>query len=366
MSATANLFLQLKKYSGGIISQDENYATQALAVLLSEFPSFRALLVRDLFGIEIGPEASIRTQVPYETRRFGRAILDLVIEDVVNFIVVEVKVESGLNYYESREEIDRDSYDQIAKYEDCEGFPPDKSISVFVLSKYSLNLGDSSYKYFKPDSNQMLWKTLFERADNYYRSLGSETPEKYLLGKFLDYLKEEGMAGFQNFKVEHLADLSRRAKVDAVCENHRSLISDNITIPNFKARAQVAYNRDGIVYELVRDRDIKVFAGLWLSDEGYYFKFPAETGPQVMVFVELPPKHKLRSSLVSSEAYGRVSKEFGRQKDGWQILLRRRPLIEFLGSSDQGERLLDFYRKSIAELQESGLLAELTEGTQGA
>ena len=139
------------------------------------------------------------------------------------------------------------------------------------------------------------------------------------------------------------------------------MIQENITIPNFKARFQVAYNRDGIVYELARNRDIKVFAGLWLSDEGYYFKFPAETGPQVMVFVELPPKHKLRSSLMSSEAYHKVSKEFGRHKDGYQILLRRRSLIEFIGSSDLGSSPLDFYRESIAELQKSGLLAELAK-----
>lgn len=359
---TTNIFLRLRKYSGGMIPQDENYVTEALATLLEEFPSFRVSLIRDLFGTETWLEASVKTQAAYETKRFGRAVLDLVIEDKDNFIVVEVKVESGLNYYESREEIDRDTYDQIAKYEDCVGFPPHKRISLFVLSKYPLNLGDFNYRYFKPDSNQLLWKTLFAEGDKYCRSLVSDTPEKYMLGKFLDYLKEEGMAGFQKFKIDHLADLSRRAEVDAVCADHRSMISENITIPNFKARDQVAYNRDGVLYELVRDRSIKVFAGLWLSDEGYYFKFPPETGPQVMVFLELPPKHKLRSSLMSSEAYGRVSNEFGRQEDGYQILLRRRPLIDFLRSSDQSNALLDFYRESVAELQQSGLLAELAKG----
>lgn len=360
---TRNLFLQLKKYSGRAISQAENYATEALATLLEEFPSFRASLLRGLFDIEIMPEASVRTQVAYETKSFGRAILDLLLEDDRNFVVVEVKVESGLNYYEAREEIewvteeiDQEAYDQIKKYEDCLGFPANKNISLFTLSKYPLNLETSDYRYFR---GEVLWRSLFAKTQDYYNLLSSPTPEKYLLGKFMGYLKEGGMAGFQGFKIDHVADMSRRVELDAVCADHRSLVLDNIVVPAFKARVQVAYQRDGIVYEWHHDKSVKIFAGLWLSDEPYYFKFPRETGPQVMVFFELPPGHKLRSSLTSSEAYAKVSNEFGRQKDGWQLLLRCRPLIEFLGSEDQGKLLLDFYRDSISHLQQCGFLALL-------
>jgi hypothetical protein len=365
-----NLFLQLKKYSGSIISQDENYATEALATLLEEFPSFRASLIRELFNIEIEPEATVRTQVPYKTGQFGRAVLDLVLEDRSSFVVVEVKVESGLNYYEPKVQIEQNNYDQISaypvskyeadqirKYEDCEGFPINKRISIFTLSKYPLNLRASDYKYFK---KEVLWTTLFAKTENYYRSLTSETAEKYLLDKFMYYLKEEGMAGFQGFKIHHLADLFRRAELDAVCAEHQSLIQRNIAIPHFDARVQVDYGRDGVIYRWEHDKDIKVFAGLWLSDEIYYLKFPRETGPQVMVFFELPPKHKLRDSLTSCAAYAKVSKEFGRQEEGWQLLLRRKPLIEFLGSNDQSNSLLEFYTESITDLLQSGFLAELT------
>lgn len=353
-----NLFLQLKKYSGAAISQDENYITEALATLLEEFPSFRTYLIRELFNIETGPEATVKTQVAYETGQLGlgRAILDLVLEDANNFIVVEVKIESGLNYYESAEGSDQVTHDQIRKYEDCEGFPTNKTISIFTLSKYPLLLKAADYKYFK---HEVLWRTLFAKMENYHRQLTSETPEKYLLDNFMYYLKEERMAGFHGFKIDHLASLSHRAEIDAICEEHRRLVLDSISIPDFKAKEQVAYGRDGIVYEWVNDRDVKIFAGLWLSDDLYYFKFRRETGPQVIVFFELPPKHRLRNILISSKAYGKVGSEFGRQKDGWQILLRQRPLVEFLGSNDQGNSLLKFYRESITDLQQSGLLLEL-------
>jgi hypothetical protein len=353
-----NLFLQLKKYSGGAISQDENYVTEALATLLEEFPSFRTYLVRELCNIELEPEATVRTQVIYETGQLGlgRAILDLVIEDTSNFIIIEVKVESGLNYYEAVEGGDQVVYSQITKYENCEGLPTNKSISIFTLSKYPLHVKAVDYHYFK---HEVLWRTLFAKMEDYHRTLASETPEKYLLGKFMCFLKEEGMAGFQGFKIDHLPDLAHRAEINAVCEEHRRLIKDNITMTDFRGKDQVAYGRDGIIYEWEHDKDVKIFVGLWLSDELYYFKFRRQGGPQVMVFFELPPKHKLRSVLLSSEAYAKVSKEFARQKDGWQILLRRRPLIEFLDSDDQGESLLEFYRESIDDLQQSGLLAEL-------
>jgi len=356
---TTNPFLRLKKYAGSMISQDENYATEALAMLLDGFPSFRSRLVSALFGQEIELAARVRTQVAYETRRFGRAILDLVIEDSGNFIAVEIKVEAGLNYYAgvSDTEPDQITYDQIAKYEDCKGLPTDKKISFFTLSKYPLNLEDASYKYFKPGSNQLLWRQVFIEITNYSCSLTVETPEKYLLNKFTQYLKEERMAGFQRFKIDDIANLSQRLEVDAVCADHRSLIMDNIILPDFKSNNQkAAYNRDGVVYEWKHDKGIKIFAGLWLSDEGYYFKFPRETGPQVMVFFELPPKHALRSSILSSQELTRVSKEFGREKDGWQILLRRRPLIEFMASDDQAKSLLNFYLESINDIQRSGLL----------
>jgi hypothetical protein len=362
-----NLFSQLKRYSGGIISQDENYATEALATLLDEFPSFRMFLIRELFNIETEPEAIVRTQVSYDTKRFGRAILDLVIEDNSYFITVEVKVESGLNIYESNEEVEQETYnqtyDQIAKYEDCQGFP-DKSPSIFTLSKYPLPLKSSSYKYFKPEANQKLWRDLYAVTYKYYCSLETLTPEKYLLGKFTDYLKEEGMAGFQGFKIDHLANLSRRAETDDICSDFRALILQNISIAGFKGRDQTAHDRDGILYTPENKKDLPyvgIFVGLWLSDEQTYLKFSRETGPQVQVTVGTEPRGQFREKLLSSQAYERVSGEFRRQSPGWRILLRHRPLVDFIGSNEQAGSLLEFYRESIRDLEESGLLDEIRQ-----
>lgn len=354
-----NLFSKLKRYSGGIISQDENYATEALATLLDEFPSVRMFLIRELFHIPGELEAIVRTQVPYETKRFGRAIIDLVIEDRSNLIMVEVKVESGLNYYE----VDQETYNQIAKYEDCEGLPLDKEIYIFVLSKYPMYLESSDYKYFKLDSNPILWRTLYTTADRYCRSLAADTPEKYLLAKFTDYLKEEGMAGFQGFKIDHLADLSRQPELGDVCAEHRRTILENIDISGFEGKEDTSWDRDGVYYRCVQEgrSRVAVFVGLWLSPRYYHIEFPLETGPQVMVFVEVPPKHELRDQLLSSKAYREASKKFTQPKQnlGFQVLLRHKPLAEFLGSKDQVNSLLEFYRESIHYLEESGLLNEI-------
>jgi hypothetical protein len=271
--------------------------------------------------------------------------------------MVEVKVESGLNYYE----VDQETYNQIAKYEDCEGLP-DKS-SIFTLSKYPLSLKSSSYKYFKPETNQKLWRNLYAVTYKYYCSLETLTPEKYLLGKFADYLKEEGMAGFQGFKIDHLADLSRQPELGDVCAEHRRTILENIDISGFEGKEDTSWDRDGVYYRCVQEgrSRVAVFVGLWLSPRYYHIEFPLETGPQVMVFVEVPPKHELRDQLLSSKAYREASKKFTQPKQnlGFQVLLRHKPLAEFLGSKDQVNSLLEFYRESIHYLEESGLLNEI-------
>ena len=52
-----DIFSKLKKYSGSEISQGENYATEALAAMLSEFPQYKQYLAKVLFNIDISPDA---------------------------------------------------------------------------------------------------------------------------------------------------------------------------------------------------------------------------------------------------------------------------------------------------------------------
>jgi hypothetical protein len=343
-----DIFSKLKKYSGGEISQDENYATEALAAMFSEFPQYKQYLVDVLFKIDISPDALVKTQESFQTRRFGRAVLDLIIEDDKSYLIVEVKISAGINQYRSQEELDNELYDQIQKYEDCIGLPEEKKIAIFVLSQYSPHLKKSSYRWYNPSQNNIRWSDLFRKTREYHAQLKDLTPEKYLLENFIKFLKEENMAGFQGFTLQNLADVSRE------------LIKAKITIEGFTAKAEnLIYDRDGIFYKWRGNDKVGVFIGLWYSDEIYRFKFPSEAGPRAMVFVEIPPNNPIRKRILQSEAYSKAGNTFGQKNVGYQVLLKSKPLTEFLGSEDQVTRLLLFYEESVEELRQSGIITQI-------
>ena len=352
-----SLFTRLKKYVGAEISQDENYATELLANFLYELPVYRHHLLNELFRIPIAQEVTIKTQQSYQTKRFGRAILDLVLEDSERFIMIEVKVGAGINFYQAHDEIDEDIYDQIQKYEDCIGLPDEKEIFIFTLTQHTPKIRHTQHRYYKADADNVRWRELYRTTKQYLDKLKGDTAEKYLLEQYTRFLKEENMAGFQGFTLKDLADMSRLNELTEMLRQHRELIKTAIKIQGFKeSEEHLLWDRDGVYYKWRGASGVGVFIGLWFSDEIYHFKFPRESGPRAMVFLQIPPQSPIRDQVIESQAYLKASSTFGRQNIGYQVLLTSKPLTDFLNKDDQTGVLLAFYQDSVRELKKSGVL----------
>jgi len=356
-----SIFSRLKKYGSSETSKDENYATETLAALMSELPNYRRYLVEKLFRIHISDSALVKTQEHYQTNKGDSAILDLVVEDDDNFIIVEVKIDAGINIYKSQNEMGMEIYDQLQKYEDCIGFPGNKRISIFTLTQHMLSsIRSAKYRYYSSDSGNIKWHELYRATRDYTPRLKDLTPEKYLLEHYIQFLKEESMAGFQGFTLQNLADMSHLAELRDTLDHHRELIKARIKIKEFKGSDEnMKWDRDGIFYKWSGIDKVGIFVGLWYSDRIYDFKFPQESGPRAMVFLEIPPKNPIRKHILESEAFKRVSKTYEQKNVGYQVLLKSRCLTDFLDQEDQVGALLSFYQERVDELRNSGILDEI-------
>lgn len=356
-----SIFSRLKKYASSETSKDENYATETLAALLSELPNYRRYLVEKLFSIHISDLALVKTQEHYQTNKFGSAILDLVVEDDDNFIIVEVKIDTGINIYKSQDETDMEIYDQLQKYEDCIGLPGNKRISIFTLTQHMLSsIRSAKYRYYSSDSGNIKWHELYRATRDYALRLKDHTPEKYLLEHYIQFLKEDNMAGFQGFTLQNLTDMSRLTELSDRLDHHRELIKARIKIKGFKGSEEnMMWDRDGIFYKWSGIGKVGVFVGLWYSDMIYDFKFPQESGPRAMVFLEIPPKNPIRKQILESEGFKKASKTYDQKNVGYQVLLKSRCLTDFLGQEDQVGALLSFYQERVDELRNSGILDEI-------
>ena len=189
----------------------------------------------------------------------------MVVEDDDNFIIVEVKIDAGINIYKSQDETDMEIYDQLQKYEDCIGLPGNKRISIFTLTQHMLSsIRSAKYRYYSSDSGNIKWHELYRATRDYALRLKDHTPEKYLLEHYIQFLKEENMAGFQGFTLQNLTDMSRLTELSDRLDHHRELIKARIKIKGFKGSEEnMMWDRDGIFYKWSGIGKVGVFVGLW-------------------------------------------------------------------------------------------------------
>jgi hypothetical protein len=268
-----------------------------------------------------------------------------------------VKIGAGINIYKPQDELDDYIYDQIQKYEDCIGLPVDKIISIFTLTQDIPKTKNARYRYYKQGINNIRWYEIYRLTNQYHLKLQDNTCEKCLLDHYIRFLKEENMAGFQGFTLRDLAEMSRLVELTGMLEQHRKLIKSRIKITGLKeSEEHLSWDRDGIFYKSSSKGKIGIFIGLWFSDEIYDFKVPQENGPRAVVFLEIPPQNPIRNKVLKSDAYRKAGNVFDQKNVGYQILLRSKPLIDFLGKEDQVSALLYFYQESTDTLQQSGII----------
>jgi len=348
-----DLFTRLRRYAHAENAAEENYLTEILGYLLSEFPNYRKRLMTCLLEIDIAEDATVETQVGWPTSSYGKAILDLVVQDASHFVMIEVKVEAGLNEYEFMGQ----NVDQLQKYEDCSGLPEGKVSSIHTLTKHPINSTSSRSLPF----SEHRWFDVFQTTEQYVREKIVANAEEHLLKKFLIYLEVHDMAGFRGFSGADLEVLSNKSHLDSVMDSMASAILATIPIPSFTGKHQSAHGRDGVIFEFDRGPAIKIFVGLWISDQAYQFKFDRQSGPQVMAFVEIPPNHKWRPELERSNAFNTLLRAFDRQPRGYQALLKHCPLNDFIDNEDQSTRLLNYWSEAVSVISEAGLVDKLEE-----
>ncbi len=187
----------------------ENYSTELLVYLLNYslankthlFSVFIGLLYEDAQDVEFEEYAaySINTQQSFyitdEPTR--RAYPDISIETKDKLILIEVKVESSLNYYDSREKgLDENdavvggSYciDQIELYQKIKCNKKNEK-DMFLLTKYVETLKDKHCPSFK---KSFLWHNVGMKLSEYVQGNGYEV-ENFLITEVLKYMEDNKM-----------------------------------------------------------------------------------------------------------------------------------------------------------------------------
>jgi len=230
-----NLFSNIFKYrQRKDKSPLENYCTEIFAYILRqliktpeeeklafdllELFGFSNIKNTDLGNIEINTQESHKTSVDNK-----RAILDIIIKLNDKVSIIEVKINSGLNKYDT----DKKIIDQIEKYEKINDIKGEKSI--FLLSKYVI-FCDSLDK-----NNKILWSQIYSKLSN---------SENEIIKQFRMFLEENGM---KSYKLESGAENTINS-IQAIM----GLIEQSWTNEKYKLKEELA----------------REYIGFWVKDKG--------------------------------------------------------------------------------------------------
>ncbi len=178
------------------INPEENYSTELLVYLLNNslqrksplFSVFMEKLTNNVVSPESYPQFNIATQRLFFTSRNEKAFPDITIESDEHYYFIEVKVESGINYYQvNNEDESITMINQIQKYQDI-SINPDKSKSVFLLTKYAHEMSFENCPDFK---SHLKWSEVYKLIESYQEI---DDIENYLISEMKKYMEEKGMA----------------------------------------------------------------------------------------------------------------------------------------------------------------------------
>ena len=174
------------------VNREENYSTELLVYLLNYslknatdlFRHFMEFLGEDIEESNYN-DFKISTQNIFYTTTNIKAIPDITIETKDNFIFIEVKVESGLNYYliENADE-STTIINQIQKYQTIDS---SKQKNIYLLTKYSYNEQINGCPDFR---KKFKWFEIHKLLKD-YRSKNSI--ENYLVTEIIQFMEDKGM-----------------------------------------------------------------------------------------------------------------------------------------------------------------------------
>jgi len=189
-----SLFSILSAYNASeIVTSEENFTTESFVYLLDFskrnktplFSQFMKILGKEI-NLDNYGRYEINTQKSFFDFNSEKCIPDISIETEEEIFFIEVKIESSLNIYLTKDEEGRKKIiDQVQKYQGIESL---KKKNIYLLTKYSCNLSFENYDDYKKN---IKWTEIYELL-NFYKS--NSDIENFLILEFKKYLEEKKMA----------------------------------------------------------------------------------------------------------------------------------------------------------------------------
>lgn len=189
-----HIFVNLSHYKPQkFVVPEENFATELFVYLLKFSLSNKTSLFSefmDLLGNKIEltnyENYSILTQMAYFTEDRKQVYPDITIETEDELILIEVKLESEINYYdfENKENI-KETRNQIQLYQTINTF---KKKNIFMLTKYFCDL---SFKDCPDFVMKIRWQFIYSILKQYKTE---NSVEEYLINEVMRYMEGKNMS----------------------------------------------------------------------------------------------------------------------------------------------------------------------------
>lgn len=189
-----SLFSILSTYmSLETITPEENYSTEVLIYLLRHslenetllFSQFMRLLDKEITLSEY-EQYTISTQNTLSTAINFLAKPDITIETEGEFFFIEVKVESGINFYSKENKQGcKEIINQIQMYQQIK---TTREKNLYLLTKYNCDLAFDDCRDFK---KKIMWQSIHQLLKNYE---SEDSVEEFLVTESKKYMEEKNMA----------------------------------------------------------------------------------------------------------------------------------------------------------------------------
>jgi hypothetical protein len=175
------------------ITPEENYSTELIVYLLKYslenetllFSQFMELLDKEIALSEY-EQFTISTQNTLSTDINFLARPDITIETEGEFFFIEVKVESGINFYSTENKQGcKEIINQIQMYQQIK---TTREKNLYLLTKYNCDLPFDDCRDFK---KKIMWQSIHQLLKNYE---SEDSVEEFLVTESKKYMEEKNMA----------------------------------------------------------------------------------------------------------------------------------------------------------------------------
>jgi hypothetical protein len=244
------------------VNPEENFTTELLRHILEYsrkhqtelFGLFMSLLDEYAPVHDYSKYGEVETQKYFSADGVGNAYVDLVIQSQDTYFLIEIKVESGLNYYEvdNAGGNQNNFIDQIKKYDMIRSNHTKK---IYFLTKYAHGLAFDNCDCF---IKSFMWHDVYRIFKTY---TSNDQAEAYLMGEIMNYMEDKNMA------LEKVPfDLTNGISAIYNLTRHLKTALDGIS----NSRVSVAKNTAGndcqyMGYNISLDGATKGYVGIWFD-----------------------------------------------------------------------------------------------------